>query len=143
MAIKELAIQAGGWFKPKDALGSVAILLDVKSFEHQRPTANGPKDSVLADVSTFHDMESISMGRPTVSKGQRIEQTVLARALQDVVGFSTIVVLDQVPATKPGAYPAWVFRNLMDPAAHKGITEYVSNRDAGVESAMNDAPDFD
>lgn len=51
----DIPVQGGGWFKPKDNIDAPAILLEVHSFERQRPTPNGPKDSVLADVTVFQD----------------------------------------------------------------------------------------
>ncbi|QDP44238.1 hypothetical protein KGG70_gp46 [Streptomyces phage Celia] len=145
MALNLMTIptQGGGWFKPKDNKDAVAILIEVKSFDRQRPTPNGPKDSVLADISVFPTQEALNNGTPTVAQGQRIEQTVLARDLETLVGGATIVTLDQVPAKKPGAYPAWVWRAVTDQAKVKQVVAYAEQRDAAVEQAVADAPDFD
>ncbi|MEU0343318.1 hypothetical protein ABZ092_31285 [Streptomyces bobili] len=139
----DIPVQAGGWFKPKDNLDAVAILLEVHQFERQRPTPNGPKDSVLADVTVFKDVASLAAGTPEVTKGQRIEQTILARDLETIVGGATIVTLAQIPPKKPGAHPAWVWRPLTDAAARKAVIEYASKRDQEAEAAIADAPDFD
>ncbi|MEU8133218.1 hypothetical protein [Streptodolium elevatio] len=143
MALVDIPVQAGGWFKPKEAAGAVAILLDVHSFERQRPTPNGPKDSILADVAVFRDDASLALGLPEVAKGQRIEQTVLARDLETVVGNSTIVTLDQVPPTKPGAHPAWVWRPATDAKVRQAVIEYMTAREAAADAAVAEAPDFD
>ncbi|AKY03343.1 hypothetical protein FDI80_gp33 [Streptomyces phage Aaronocolus] len=135
--------QGGGWFKPKDNKDAVAILLEVHSFDRQRPTPNGPKDSALADVTIFKTMEELEAGTPSsIAKGQRIEQTVLARDLEAIVGGATIVTLDQIPAKKPGAYPAWVWRQA-DGGVKAKIVAYATKREAEVNAAMADVPDFD
>ncbi|AVO22516.1 hypothetical protein PBI_PAEDORE_33 [Streptomyces phage Paedore] len=139
----DIPVQGGGWFKPKENVDSVAILIEVHSFDRQRPTPNGPKDSVLADVTVFPDAASLAAGTPQVAKGQRIEQTILARDLETIVGGATIVKLDQVPPKKPGAHPAWVWRPLTDAAARKAVIDYAGKRDEAAEAAMDDAPDFD
>ncbi|UFD97971.1 hypothetical protein PQC18_gp33 [Streptomyces phage Pablito] len=139
----DIPVQGGGWFKPADNLNAVAILLEVHSFERQRPTPNGPKDSVLADVTIFKDAASLAAGTPEVTKGQRIEQTILARDLETIVGGATIVVLAQVPPKKPGAHPAWVWRPLTDAAARAAVVDYANKREAKAEAAVADAPDFD
>lgn len=141
--LKQIPTQGGGWFKPKDNQNAAAILIEVTSFDRQRPTPNGPKDSVLADVTIFGTEADLMTGTPVVHQGMRIEQTVLARDLETLVGGATIVTLDQVPAKKPGAYPAWVWRAVTDPTKVKQIVDYAEQRDAAVEEAVASAPDFD
>ncbi|AWY07600.1 hypothetical protein SEA_YOSIF_36 [Streptomyces phage Yosif] len=139
----EIPTQGGGWFKPKDNVDAVAILIEVKSFDRQRPTPNGPKDSVLADVSVFKTAADLAAGRPEIAKGQRIEQTVLARDLESIVGGATIVTLAQIPAKKPGAYPAWVWRPVADASVRQGVIDYATKREQEVQAAMDAVPDFD
>ncbi|WAB08737.1 hypothetical protein SEA_ANDRIS_33 [Streptomyces phage Andris] len=139
----DIPVQGGGWFKPAENLNSVAILLEVHQFERQRPTPNGPKDSVLADVTIFKDGSALAAGTPEVTKGQRIEQTILARDLETIVGGATIVKLEQIPAKKPGAHPAWVWRPITDASVRTAVVEYANQREAKAEAAVADAPDFD
>lgn len=139
----EIPVQGGGWFKPADNINAVAILLEVHQFERQRPTPNGPKDSVLADVTVFKDGAALAAGSPEVTKGQRIEQTILARDLETIVGGATIVKLEQIPAKKPGAHPAWVWRPITDASVRTAVVEYANQREAKAEAAVADAPDFD
>ncbi|MFE7463121.1 hypothetical protein ACFU6R_03315 [Streptomyces sp. NPDC057499] len=141
--IMDIPVQAGGWFKPADVQGSVAFLIEVHSFERQRPTPNGPKDSVLADITAFRSPDQLDAGAPEITKGQRIEQTILARDLETIVGGATIVTLDQIPPKKPGQRPAWVWRPLTDAAARNKVIAYANEREAKAEAAVNDAPDFD
>lgn len=143
MAIRDIPQNNGGWFKPADHAEAVAILIEVKAYEAQRPTPNGPKDSALVDVTVFATQEAIDAGEPTtVQQGCRIEQTVLARDLAGLVGDETIVKLDQSKPTKPGAKPAWVYRQP-DPKARAGVVAYYEAREAAIQAALADAPDFD
>jgi hypothetical protein len=139
----DIPVQGGGWFKPKDNIDAPAILLEVHHFERQRPTPNGPKDSVLADVTVFLDGGALQAGTPQVTKGQRIEQTILARDLETIVGGATIVRLEQVPPKKPGAHPAWVWRPVTDAGVRNAVVSYAEKREKAAEEAVADAPDFD
>ncbi|MFE2104292.1 hypothetical protein ACFXAF_00200 [Kitasatospora sp. NPDC059463] len=142
-ALNTLPTANGGWFKPAECKDAVAILLEVNGFERQRPTPNGPKDSVLADITVFKTPDQLKSFTPEVSQGQRIEQTVLARDLEGVVGSAVLVTIDQVPAKKPGANPAWVWRQVTDPGITKQVIAYATQRDAAVQAAVSGAPDFD
>ncbi|MEU5427596.1 hypothetical protein AB0H73_18605 [Streptomyces olivoreticuli] len=133
----------GGWFKPKDNLDAVAILLEVKDYERQRPTPMGPKDSAVADVTIFRSREQLEKLSPEVFKGQRIEQTVLAKDLESVVGGAVLVTVAQVPPSKPGGYPAWVWRQVSDPLVVQKVMTYADQRDAAVQAAVAAAPSFD
>ncbi|MFD7259303.1 hypothetical protein [Streptomyces sp. NPDC059874] len=143
LVLKEIPVQGGGWFKPADNVNAVAVLIEVHQYERQRPTPNGPKDSVLADVTVFQDAGALQAGTPQVTKGQRIEQTILARDLETIVGGATIVTLAQVPPKKPGAHPAWVWRPVTDASVRNAVIAYADNREKAAEAALADAPDFD
>lgn len=143
--LMDIPTQGGGWFKPdEDKLEVKAFLIEVKDFERQRPTPYGPKDSALVDITTFEDEESLDSGVPTEEvKGTRVEQTVLARDLGAVgKGGATIVTLAQVPSTKPGQRPAWVWRQA-GAAVKKKVVAFAEAREAAVEAALADAPSFD
>jgi len=142
-ALANIPTANGGWFKPKDAEGAVAILLEVHGFERQRPTPNGPKDSALTDVTIFKTPDQLKTYTPEVTRGQRIEQTVLARDLEGVVGSAVLVTVTQVPAKKPGAHPAWVWKQVTDPGIRNQVIAYAEQRDAAVKAAVHEAPDFD
>ncbi|MGW2539817.1 hypothetical protein ACWC5I_02865 [Kitasatospora sp. NPDC001574] len=142
-ALNTLPTASGGWFKPAEHKDAVAILLEVNGYERQRPTPNGPKDSALADVTVFKTPDQLKNYAPEVSQGQRIEQTVLARDLEGVVGSAVLVTVDQVPAKKPGAHPAWVWRQVTDSDIKSLVIAYAEQRDAAVKTAVDAAPDFD
>ncbi|MEU2111502.1 hypothetical protein [Streptomyces sp. NPDC019507] len=143
MQIVDIPTVGGGWFKPAEVKDAVAFLIEVHEYEDQRPTPNGPKDSALCDVSVFPTMAAVDAGTPEVTKGQRIEQTLLARDLKRVLGNGTIVRLEQVPPKRPGQHPAWVWRPVSDPAVRDKILAYVNARQAAIEAAVSAAPDFD
>lgn len=134
----EIPQQGGGWFKPKDHANAAAFLVEVKDWNRQRPTPNGPKDSALVDLTIFSTPDA----EPTVIKGCRIEQTVLARDLENLVGQATIVKVEQIPASKPGQYPAWVWRPV-DGAVKQAVIAYATKREAEVQAALDSAPSFD
>ncbi|MFI6205891.1 hypothetical protein ACIBAI_05750 [Streptomyces sp. NPDC051041] len=139
----EIPTAGGGWFKPAEVKDAIAFLVEVNSYEAQRPTPNGPKDSALCDITVFKDREALEKQAPEINKGMRVEQTLLARDLEKVVGAATIVRLDQVPPKRPGAHPAWVWRPVTDAAIRKAVMEYAQAREAAVEAAVAQAPDFD
>lgn len=142
-ALANMPTANGGWFKPADHQDALAILLEVNGFERQRPTPNGPKDSALADVTVFKTPDQLKQYTPEVSQGQRIEQTVLARDLEGVVGSAVLVTVTQVPAKKPGAHPAWVWKQVTDTGIKNQVIAYAEQRDAAVKAAVDTAPDFD
>lgn len=143
LALKTIPTQGGGWFKPGDNKDAVAILIEVNAFDRQRPTPNGPKDSALCDVTVFKTAEALAAGTPEVAKGQRIEQTILARDLESIVGAAVIVILDQIDSKKPGQRPAWVWRPVNDQAIVQAVCDYAEKRDSAAEAAVANAPDFD
>jgi hypothetical protein len=140
--IKDIPQQGGGWFKPAEHIDAVAFLVEVSTFERQRPTPNGPKDSALCDVSIFPDEDALAAGKPLVIKGTRVEQTVLARDLADLVGAATIVSVVQIPAKKPGQHPAWVWRTTSQAVKDQVIT-FANKREADIAAALDSAPGFD
>ncbi|MEU1309142.1 hypothetical protein ABZ419_09630 [Streptomyces cinnamoneus] len=139
----DIPTASGGWFKPKDNLDAVAILLEVHDFERQRPTPMGPKDSAVADVTIFKSHEQLDKLAPEVTKGQRIEQTVLSKDLEGVVGGAVLVTVTQVPPSKPGGYPAWVWKQVADPGIRNQVLKYADQRNAALQAAVAAAPSFD
>ncbi|MEV3858496.1 hypothetical protein AB0J38_29800 [Streptomyces sp. NPDC050095] len=133
----------GGWLKPNDVKDAPALLIEVNSYEAQRPTPNGPKDSALCDVTVFKDKAALDTLSPEINKGMRIEQTLLARDLSALVGSATIVQLAQIPPKRPGSYPAWVWRPVNDASVRQAVMQYAEQREAAVTAAAAEAPSFD
>lgn len=133
--------QGGGWFKPAEHNDAVAILVEVIDFERQRPTGNGPKDSALVDLTIFSQESLDGQGDPTIIKGTRIEQTVLARDLAGLKGQATIATVIQIPSKKAGQHPAWVWRTVSGDVESK-VMSWAEQREKAVLDAIDSAPDF-
>lgn len=133
----------GGWFKPDTDMIDYVFLLEVRSFERQRPTPYGPKDSAIVDFTIFKSEDALNAGKPDeVTEGVRVEQTVLSRDLAPVAGGATVVTLAQAPSTKPGQRPAWVWRQASAEQKRK-VVAYAEAREAAINAAMAAAPSFD
>lgn len=140
--VRSIPQQNGGWFKPVDHQNDIAILVEIKALDRQRPTDHGPKDSALCDLTFFKTQQALDAGKPDeVVTGCRIEQSVLARDLFALdVGDATISSLSQVPSKK-GLNPSWVWRPV--PAAVQAkVVEYGVAREAALEAELEDVPDF-
>lgn len=139
----DIPTQGGGWFKPMDHDEAVAILAEPKSFEHQRPTDFGPKDSIVADLTIFDTMDELAAGTPThIFKDIRVEYTVLTKDLKPLVGSATVVTTEQAVSKKPGQKGAWVWRQATN-EAKKAVIAYATKREADIAAALADVPDFD
>ncbi|MGV9312572.1 hypothetical protein ACWDR0_10290 [Streptomyces sp. NPDC003691] len=141
--IVDIPSTGGGWLKPNDVKGALALLVEVNSYEAQRPTPNGPKDSALCTISVFKDRAALDALSPEVNTGTRVEQTLLARDLAGLVGAATIVTVAQIPPTRPGAHPAWVWRSVNDASVRQAVIKYAEQREAAVTAAAANAPTFD
>lgn len=143
LPIKDIKTGGGGFFKPADYLDSVAFLIEVYQFERQRPGNYGPKDSALCDLTVFGTQESLDGGEPTeIRKGVRIENSLLAKDLEQVVGAATVVKLGQWQGKKAGAKPAWVWQQVSQDTKSK-VVAYADAREAAIQAALDSAPDFD
>lgn len=132
----------GGWFKPAEHNTAVAILVEVKQFDRQRPTPNGPKDSVLTDITVFTTQADLDALAPSHElKGTRVEQTVLARDLEPLVGKATIVTVTQIESKKAGQRPAWVWRATSADVKAK-VKDFATKREAALKAALDAVPDF-
>lgn len=129
--------QRGSFFKPETFESADALLIVVERFEHQRPTPNyGPKDTAIATITVFKEGTE-----PAVHNSVQIQQSILARDLEALVGKATIVKLDK-GNKKPGQQAPWVWREVT-PELQAKVVEYVRAKEAEVEAAKADAPDFD
>ncbi|MFI5942221.1 hypothetical protein ACIBCB_18455 [Streptomyces uncialis] len=140
---KDIPTVGGGWFKPVDHQDAPAILVEVADFDRQRPTPNGPKDSALCTISVFKDREALDALAPEINASTRVEQTLLARDLEGLVGAATIVTVDQIPPKRPGSHPAWVWRPVNDAAVRQKVIDYATRRESAVTQAAATAPAFD
>lgn len=146
MALKfaTLTEGGGGWFKADDEkLDYKAFLIEVVGFTPQRPTAYGPRDSAIVNMTVFKTDESLNAGEPDeVFQAMRVEQSVLCRTLSEHQGEALIVVLAQSPSKKPGQRPAWVWR-AADSATQKKVVAYAAALEEAENAALASAPSFD
>lgn len=144
MALNIVDVQSsnGGFFKPEEHKDAVALLVEVNSFEHQRPGQFGPKDTIHADVSVFKTDAELDAGPSVVLKGTLIQTTILARDLQTLVGSATIVKLDKVKAKTAGRQDAWVWRAVEADVKAK-VVAYAEKREAEIQAALAAVPSFD
>lgn len=139
----DVPTMGGGWFKPSDHEDAAAFLIEVKRFERQRPTSYGPKDSAVCDITVFSSPAELEAGTPSEElKGTRVENTLLARDLADLVGNATITVLAQTKPSKPGQKPGWVWRPVTKAVRDK-VVAYATKREAEVQAAIEAAPSFE
>lgn len=139
---EDIPDSGGGYFKAEDSKDAVAHLIEVKGFEPQRAGNFGPKDSALVDMTIFHTQEDLDALTPSlIRKGMRVEYTVLAKDLKDLVGKATIAVLSQ-SKPKPGQKPAWVWRQPNNDTKAK-VQQYGEKREAELAAALEAVPDFD
>ncbi|PSL04152.1 hypothetical protein CLV30_106157 [Haloactinopolyspora alba] len=128
---------AGGtsYFKPADESEAVAILIEPLSYERQRPTDYGPKDTAVARMTFFKSEVALETGVPDeVRESVTVQQTALARNLEQYVGKGVIVTLGQGKA-KPGMNPPWIWVPA-SPEVQAKVVEYVK----GLEEELAGAP---
>ncbi len=135
--------QFGGYFKPADLLDAAALLVEVKQFERQRPTNNGPKDTATIDVTVFATEAEAVAGTPTVViQNVWAEQKLLVRDLANKVGRAVVVTLAKLAPKQPGQKGAYVF-NASSPTLRKAVADYAEKREQEIEAALAAAPSFD
>lgn len=140
MQFADLPQGAGAFFKPAEYADAVAILVDVKRFEAQRPGNFGPKDTVHADIFAFSSEADIEAGKASISQGALIQNGALVRDLAGLVGNATIVKLDKAFFKQVGK-EGWVWKPV-DAALKAKVIAYATKRQQELEAAMEDAPDF-
>lgn len=143
MALKKASdfVGGGGFFKNKEHLGDLALLIEPKSIRKDvSNTYEGKtslRDEVTADVSVFANQASIEAKQPSqVLKGVTITGVLLTRDLEPLVkdGSGTIVTLDK---TAKGSY----CMRVPDPDAEAAAEAYYEAREAA--AASFDDSEFD
>lgn len=133
-------IQTGGrYFKPGDHATDVALLVEPKEFEADRPGKKyGPKDAIHADVTYFGSHNELDEGKGVEEYGTIIQGVALVRDLKPLIGKATVAVITKVP-TDNGS--AWVWRQPSQDVIEK-VVAYAKERDAALEAAKDEMPDF-
>jgi hypothetical protein len=138
------------FFKPEDFAGYVALLVEPKPGSHRVSKGKyGDTNNVDAKVTGFRTTEAAKEGKPTVTKEFTINQTVLARDLMAILkdaeesGDPAPAQILVVKKHKPkSGNECWVFR-LPDDDIYDSVSDYYANREAEIQAAMDNAPDFD
>lgn len=137
----------GAIVKPAEHMLDLAILVEPKSIARQVPsTYQGVtryRDEVTADVTFFKTSESLDKREPSeVVKGARFVHGMLTDFLDKVLASgpdkAVVVVIIKTP-TKGGA--GYAFRPASDEAT-AAVSAYANAREAALEAAVADAPDF-
>ena len=139
--IEKLPGGGGAFFKPPAYLDAVAILIEVRRFEAQRPGNFGPKDTIYADLSIFKDEAALDGSTPEFLSNAIIQHTVLAADLEVLVGKGTVAKLGQAKSSTAGNKPAWVWREV-EASVQEKVVAYATARDEAIAAAIADAPDF-
>jgi hypothetical protein len=132
----------GGFFKPPDHLDDLAILIEVRRFEAQRPGGiYGPKDTICADLTVFKDAAALDGGTPEFISNTLIQHTVLVADLETLIGEAAVAKLVQSKSNTPGHKPAFAWREV-EASVQEKVVAYATARDEALAAAMADAPDF-
>ena len=142
--VKKVEQTGGGWIKPEEYADAEALLIELKSFERQRPTDYGPKDSAVVDLTVFATQADIDAGVPTeIRKDTRLEgKKVLTGAFAGKEEGYAIVQKIGRGKKAPGKEAPWLYFDVTD-AALNGVIKYGEAREAAIEAALADVPDFD
>lgn len=135
--------KSGEFFRPRDYADAVAIVVEPKRMERQRPSKFGPQDIIHADLTVFRSQDDVSAGAPLEMPNAKVSGTALVRDLEALVGNATVVRLRQMEGSQ-GRSDFYVWDSAVDSAARKGAVEFVQAREATHEEAKSsgDMPDF-
>ena len=144
MAFETTKIPGGGgaFFKAAEHVNALAILIEVRRFEAQRPGNFGPKDTIYADLTVFKDEAALDAGTPEFLSNSIIQSTVLVADLETLVGKAATAKLVQGKSKTAGNKPPWVWREVEAPVQEK-VVAYATARDEAVAAAIADAPSFE
>lgn len=108
MALKKASdfVGGGGFFKNKEHLEDLALLIEPKSIRKDVPNEfegrTSLRDELKADVSVFANQADVENKKPSqIHKGVTITGVLLTRDLEPLIGDGTIVTLDK---TQKGSY---------------------------------------
>ena len=140
--VQQVPSGGGAFFKPEQTKEAVAILVEVRRFQSQRPGNYGPKDTIYADLTVFKDAAALDGGTPDIIAGAIIQSTILVRDLETMVGKAVVAKLAQAKSSVAGNKPAWVWRPVDAPVQEK-VVAYATKREELIAAAMANAPGFE
>lgn len=139
-------VQGGSaYFKPEDHKNAVALLIEPKSVARDVPNTYAGvtknRDEVTADVTVFVSQADLDNGRGVEYKAMTFTHGGITNRLSRVLGDEVVGRLGKKQFEKAPA-PAWVIDDV-DDATFDKVAAYFEAREAAVQAAMNDVPDFD
>lgn len=132
---------ASGFFKPKEHMNDLALLVEPTSILRNQPNTYQGKtttrDEVISTISVFANQGDIEAGKPSeVLRNHKVVHGMLTSTLEQVLGGAIISTIEKIN-TQAGA--GFVFRDVKDAAIFAKVEGYYDNREAAVASA----PSFD
>lgn len=149
MARKKLdELSKGGvYFKNANYTTTTLLIVEPKSWYHDaNNTFNGnptPRDVAVADITVFRNADELKDGNPSeVLKGAQITGAALVNVAKEAIGEVFFAgKVDKVQG-KSGA-PYWSWIDVTSLAHEEQGDAYLEAREAEVQAAVDDAPDFD
>ena len=135
----------GSYFKPLEHMLDVALLIEPTSVDREVPnTYKGEtknRDEVTSDITVFKTAEALEKGEPSeVIKGCRVVHGMLTSTLDKAIGQPVPARLEKISTRTGGS--GYVFRDLSADIEQK-LAAYYQSREAAIDAAMDDVPDFD
>ena len=142
--VKTSDFVGGAYFKPLEHMNDLALLIEPKSIQRDVPNTYqnrvSTRDEVLCDVTVFGNTDALRDGKPSeFIKAAKFTHGMLTDTLSKIMGESTICTIAKIPTQNGSGY---VFRDASDEAT-VAATAYYDKRNAELDAAMADAPDFD
>lgn len=137
---------AGAYFKPAEHMQDIALLFEPTKVDKGVPnTYNGKtslRDEVTTTVTVFRTSEALEKGSPsTILTGVRVVHNGLTNKLDGLVADrGAMAGVIRKAATQAGG-TAFVLDDLSD-SVQSLIEAYYNTRNAEIEAAMAEAPDF-
>jgi hypothetical protein len=128
------------YFKPKEHMNDLALLVEPKTIDRDVPsTYNNQtrvRDEVISDVTVFANQAALENGEPTtIIKSTKVTHGMLTSTLEKILGGAMVATVTKIQ-TQAGS--GFVFRDV-DAAIEQQVGAYFTSR----SEATAAAPGFD
>lgn len=128
------------YFKPKEYMNALALLVEPKSAAHDVPNEYRGKVSyrteVVADITIFENQKQLEDGEPdNILKNCKIVHGMLSSTVEKIIGGAMVATVAEID-TKNGS--GYVFRDVED-----DVEGQVGAYFTALQAAADDAPSFD
>lgn len=142
--VKPSELGGSSFFKPKSYKDAVAVLIEPKSVERDVPNFYkgnnlGNRDVITADVTVFHTADDLKGGKAEILKSIKIDKVGIVNKVSRALGGA---VPGYIGMTQGKNNEYWDHLDL-DPADEALLLAYYEKREAAVQAALADVPDFD